>query len=170
MGNIRIGDRRGNAEAGLIGADHMVGGGSSNSRTTRRMRMVAGRKGGSADGMMDDGRQVLARRWMGEVPMVYRSVIRVPPSDREARGTPGPVTGLYDGAGGHPSPNRSWVGECTSGRTTLDGIFAVSAMVREGVVSGMLPNDWEDRGNTGQIGLRDGVAGWFLILRIALGW
>ncbi|KAJ6569799.1 hypothetical protein DFH09DRAFT_1154798, partial [Mycena vulgaris] len=54
-GNIRIGDRRGNAEAGLPGADHLVGGGSSNSRTTRRMRMVAGRKGGSADGMMDDG-------------------------------------------------------------------------------------------------------------------
>ncbi|KAJ6575752.1 hypothetical protein DFH09DRAFT_1150961 [Mycena vulgaris] len=151
LGNIRIGDRRGNAEAGLPGADHMVGGGSSNSRTTHRM-------------------QVLARRWMGEVPMVYRSVIRVPPSDREARGTPGPITGPHDGAGGHPSPNRSWVGECTSGHTTLDGIFAVSAMVREGVVSGMLPNDWEDRGNTGQIGLHDGVAGWFLILRIALGW
>ncbi|KAJ7658077.1 hypothetical protein B0H17DRAFT_1145714 [Mycena rosella] len=106
LGEDRDRDRRGNPEAGLPGAVHMVGGVSSDSPRTRRMRTVRGRRGGSADGMMDDGE-----------------------------------------AGGHLSSNRSWVGESTIGHTTLDGIFAVSTMVRDGVVVGMLPNNQEDREN-----------------------
>jgi len=44
------------------------------------------------------GKQVRVLRWLGEVPMGYRSAIRVPPNDQEVRGTLGLSTSLRDGA------------------------------------------------------------------------
>ncbi|KAJ7652872.1 hypothetical protein DFH06DRAFT_1299575 [Mycena polygramma] len=53
-GSIGIRARRGNPEPGLPGVARMVCRESSNSPRTHRMRMVRGRKGGTADGMTDD--------------------------------------------------------------------------------------------------------------------
>ncbi|KAJ7605830.1 hypothetical protein DFH06DRAFT_1150312 [Mycena polygramma] len=53
-GSIGIRGRRGNPEPGLPGAARMVCRVSSNSPRTHRMRMVRGRKEGTADGMTDD--------------------------------------------------------------------------------------------------------------------
>ncbi|KAJ7876331.1 hypothetical protein B0H14DRAFT_2568282 [Mycena olivaceomarginata] len=75
-------------------------------------------------------------------------------------------------AGGHPSSNRSWVGESTAGRTTLDGILAVSTMVWNGVVIVMLSNDQEDRENTGRrqaCAIASQVV-IYLVLEQVLGW
>ncbi|KAJ6520778.1 hypothetical protein DFH09DRAFT_1287388 [Mycena vulgaris] len=57
-GRVGIGDRRGIPEAVPHGAARMVGGVPSDSLRTHRMRTVRGRKGGSADGMMDEGEAV----------------------------------------------------------------------------------------------------------------
>jgi len=90
------------------GVTRMVGAVASDSPGMRRMRIVRGRQGGSADGMKDGGRQV-ALRWLGEVPMGCRSSTRVLLMDQEVRGTPGRHRPARWCAGGHPSPNQSWL-------------------------------------------------------------
>lgn len=90
-------------------------------------------------------------QWLGEVPMGYCSAIRVPPNNQEVRGALGQHTGLRDGAQVVIRPRTDpGLERAPFGRTTLDGIFAVSTTVWNGVVIGMLPNDQEDKENTGR--------------------
>lgn len=67
--------------------------------------------GGVEAAPMDDGhgRQVRALRWLGDVPMRYRSAIRVRPMDQEVRGTLGCIGLRYGVAGAPPSSTRSWL-------------------------------------------------------------
>ncbi|KAJ7877567.1 hypothetical protein B0H14DRAFT_2567686 [Mycena olivaceomarginata] len=97
---------------------------------------------------LDRRRAVRALRWLGEVPMGYRSAIRVLPRAQEVKGTLGPHT-------------RRW--SCTVLEPGL-----VFPMVQDGVV-GMLPNDQEDKENTGAADTCR-LAGGHLLLRIGLGW
>ncbi|KAJ7830207.1 hypothetical protein B0H13DRAFT_1916026 [Mycena leptocephala] len=115
------------------------------------MRTVRGRKGGSADGTMDDGEAgtgaAIAGRGSHGLLQCHLGAAKRPGGQERAGAQYRPARWC---AGGHPSSNRSWVGESTEGRTTLDGIFAVSTMVWNGVVIVMLSKDQEDRENTGR--------------------
>ncbi|KAJ6569746.1 hypothetical protein DFH09DRAFT_1154704 [Mycena vulgaris] len=85
----------------------MVGGVPSDSPRTRRMRMVRGRKGGSADGEMDDGEAgtgaAMAGRGSHGLSQCHSGAAERPGGQGDARTDYKPARWC---AGGHPSSNQ----------------------------------------------------------------